>query len=312
MRFYVSKTRNILNGRPWTPEFISDYICLNPLYKVHLRRKDVKILHDSGAFQDVDKDLRLTYQEALNRQLKYEQRYDFLSQRIVSYDRLVDEQLTDQGKKKCRVGEKIGWEYVKDSVDASIFLTQKREELEPRQLVLSCQGTTVEQYISCLKEIIKIASPKDCIGMGGFCIIGRNKTLQPQFFEIQKQAFPIIKEAGIQDIHLFGVTDIPVLRKWEELAKPYNFNLSTDSSAFERRSVFGSVFNPDTGKWKQKYIKADKYINYHPRDLALVNTINGIDYLNNLQKEVVKRDDCSTVCRSDTFSQPSLFNFFTD
>ena len=280
IKFYVSKTGNKLNRRPWVPEFVTDNLCLNPMYgRVRLQRGGVNILLDSGAFQDVDKDKRLTYEEALNRQLKFEQTAGFISQRIVSYDRLVDEQLIDGKKKKCRVDEGNGWEYVKDTVGAAQYLVSQRSILEPRQLVLSNQGTTVEQYIQCLREVLQIAQPRDCIGMGGFCIIGSRKSLQPQFFEIQEKAFTLIKSAGISDIHLFGVTTIPVLEKWSELASPYGFSLSVDSSAAERRSVFGSVFSPDTGKWETKYSREDKYINYHPRDLALINTINFRDYL---------------------------------
>lgn len=261
------------------PEYITDYICLGPYRKVNLQRQNLKILLDSGAFQDIDKDVRLTFDEALSRQLRYEQEVGFISERIVSYDRLVDEQLTERGKIKCRVDVVEGWDYVRESVAAAEYLAGKRDELSPRQLVLSCQGTTIEQYIACLADVLRIARPGDCIGMGGFCIIGRNKSLQPQFFEIQERAFPMIKLARIEDIHLFGVTTMPVLKRWTEIAKPYEFNLSVDSSAFERRSVFGTVFDPDTGKWVQRYTREDKYVNYHPRDLALVNTLNGIDYL---------------------------------
>jgi len=280
LKFYVSKNNNRLNRRPWVPEYITDNLCLNPIYKtVRIYRGGGNVLLDSGAFQDVDKDKRLTYEEALNRQLNFEQAAGFVSQRIVSYDRLVDEQLKEGKKVKCRVDEDNGWEYVKDTVGAAQYLVSQRDKLAPRQLVLSNQGTTTEQYLTCLKEVLRIAQPQDCIGMGGFCIIGARKTLQPQFFEIQEKSFPLIKDAGITDIHLFGVTAIPVLERWVEIARPYDFNLSVDSSSAERRSVFGGVFSPDTGKWEAKYTRQDKYINYHPRDLALINTINFRDYL---------------------------------
>jgi len=33
LKFYVSKNNNRLNRRPWVPEYITDNLCLNPIYK---------------------------------------------------------------------------------------------------------------------------------------------------------------------------------------------------------------------------------------------------------------------------------------
>lgn len=281
--FYASKIKTVLNRKPWIVEKVCDNICLNPHYPVRLRRRDINILMDSGAFQDVDTHTRLLLPEALKRQLLYEKYLGAISHRIVSYDQLVDEQVIKGKKTKCRVDEAIGWDYVATTIEAAKYLASKRSSLKPRQLVLSCQGTTVEQYLDCIKEVLDVSEPGDCIGLGGFCIIGTRPKLQVQFFEIVKRGFPLIKKYGIEDVHLFGVTSIPILKRWSEINTSFGLNLSTDSSSLERAGIFGRVFLPETGSWDRKrYKKEDKYKNYHPRDLSLLNVLNFLEYLDSL------------------------------
>ena len=280
IKFYVSKCGNVLNKKPWNIENIVDNICLNPSRQVKLCKK-VNVLLDSGAFQDVDKNSRLTFSDALDRQLGYEKKLGFKVQRIVSYDQLVDEQVVEGRKIKRRVDPDIGQNFVDVTIQASKFLVNNRMRLTGRQLVLSCQGVSVEQYIYCLGEVLNLAIPSDCIGLGGFCVIGNKPKLIKQFLDISKIAFPMISKCGISDIHLFGVTAARVLLPWYQIAKEYDFNLSIDSSAFERRSIFGEVFRG--GKWYQDFTRIDKYVNYHPNDLGRVNILSGIDFYDNMQ-----------------------------
>lgn len=126
MIFYVSKNHSRLNGRPFRPEFISDHLCLNPLYNTAVERQ-VNILTDSGAFQDVDTAKRLNYSDALDRQLNYEKKVGYISEYLVSYDRLVDEQLIDGEKVKQRWGYSAAEEAVNDTVAAAKFLAENRK-----------------------------------------------------------------------------------------------------------------------------------------------------------------------------------------
>lgn len=281
IRFYVSKVNNKLNGKPSDWETITPYLCVNPLYKVQIAegfRGKVKLLCDSGAFQDV-RGVRLSYDDALRRQLMYENRLDCgMFHRIVSYDHLVDEQLDENGKQiKRRVTEEEGWRYVRDTIDAAEYLDSQRWRLHERQLVLSCQGTTVEQYVSCAESVLAFARPGDCFGMGGFCIVGKNKSLQPQFYEISRRVLPMVVKAGLSDVHLFGVTASNVLREWLTISRGLPLNLSTDSSSMEVNSVMGKIY--DEGVWRKTYEKHQKMVDYHPRDLAASNIRNAVSFL---------------------------------
>lgn len=71
MRFYASKIHNNLNGRPFEPETYCDYLCINPYYKCNVIN-DAKFMIDSGAFQDVGTEKRLSFEDALKRQLDFE------------------------------------------------------------------------------------------------------------------------------------------------------------------------------------------------------------------------------------------------
>lgn len=157
MRYYASKCHDRLNGRQFDIEKDYPYLCLNPMYKATLSVPCEYIL-DSGAFQDVKGD-RLTYAQALDRQLDYEKDVGQQAHAIVSYDRLVDEQKSETGSQfKARVCEDVGEEYVEDTIKASEYLVSQRGRLGNRHLILSCQGTTVEQYLQCLDNIMDIST----------------------------------------------------------------------------------------------------------------------------------------------------------
>lgn len=89
MRFYVSKCHNTLHGMPYNPELKTPNLCLNPYYKVKLLPGcDVSYILDSGAFQDVRGE-RLSFADALRRQLGFEETVGRPAYAVVSYDRLV-------------------------------------------------------------------------------------------------------------------------------------------------------------------------------------------------------------------------------
>lgn len=158
MQFFVSKNHNNLNRKPFSPETETSRICLNPKYGVRLTKppKSLEILLDSGAFQDINDQMRLTFEGALDRQLAFENRVGFTSKYIVSYDRIVDETFNEDGKRvKSRVDGRTARRYVDQTVDAAKFLADHRKELKPRRLVLSNQGVSAGQYTRCVREVCR-------------------------------------------------------------------------------------------------------------------------------------------------------------
>ena len=138
MQYFVSKNHNNLNRRPFTPETITPRLCLNPKYGVTLARpaEEVEVLLDSGAFQDIHDEERLSFKDALQRQRDFEYRVGFCSKYIVSYDRIVDEAVTTDGvRKKTRVDGRTARKYVDETIDAAKHLADNREDLTPRRLV---------------------------------------------------------------------------------------------------------------------------------------------------------------------------------
>ena len=75
-----------MSGKLLRQEFFCKHICISPHYKVWMDNPKASILLDSGAFQDRGKEDRLSFKDALARQLKHEKKMNFISQRIVSYD----------------------------------------------------------------------------------------------------------------------------------------------------------------------------------------------------------------------------------
>jgi hypothetical protein len=297
--FYVSKNHSRLNGRPFRPEIHSDYLCLNPLYNTTIEHP-VNVLTDSGAFQDVDTANRLTFEDALDRQLQYEKKVGYVSEYLVSYDRLVDEQLIEGSKQKQR------WEYdaaeqaVIETVGAAEYLAERRQQLAPRKLILSCQGVTIEQYVRCAKQIIRIMDKQDCFGFGGFCIIGQRRfsitpdgcTFPEQFARIVEQVMPMLQTAGIKRAHVFGVSYLPALKQAYPIALRHGIQFSTDTSSIERNSVIEGKVWSDEG-FRQKLGREWKYTgpdpipagHWHPNVLAHENISRAVRTFRNLKGE---------------------------
>jgi hypothetical protein len=288
VEYFVSKNHDMLNGRPFAPEKSTPRVCLNPKYPVSLSSgtRNVYVLLDSGAFQDLKATERLSPRQALNRQLDFERRVGFESKFIVSYDRIVDESPTVQGhKRKRRVDSTLAGRYVDQTIDAAKFLADNREGLTPRRLVLSNQGVTVEQYVDCVKEILRFSEPTDVVGLGGFCIIGQVPKYSKDYFAVVKRILPMLRRRKIRRMHVFGVGVFKTLIKTHVMCSRFGVIPSYDTSSLELNAVFGRVFRPDLDgvgpsgvHLTTVFDKDDKYRYYHPRDWALIN-LNAVNAL---------------------------------
>ena len=272
MYLYVSKNHNRLNGKPFAPEEIGERVCLNPKYPAVVKAgRGIKVLLDSGAFQDRKKQQRLTFSDALTRQLDFEIDHGFESELIVSYDRLVDEADGTSGRNKKRVAHSTATRYVKETVDAAAYLVDHRRDLGERNLVLSCQGVNSRMYLQCMDDILEMAEPEDVIGMGGFCIVGQRRRLASEFFQVLEGALPRLVKTGIKRLHFFGVGYFPVLVRANLLCRRAGIVPSYDTSSYEFNGTMGRVFNPLAVSLNDVLPKADKRKLYHPADLALMN-----------------------------------------
>lgn len=283
MRYYASKTHNSLNGVEYQPELIA-HLCVNPYYPVKVSNNALFMI-DSGAFQDVGTDSRISFPQALKRQLSFEKKITDNSRpahAIVSYDRLVDEQHTGTTQIKKRVDFSESQEYIEETIKASEYLAGLRSRLAPRKLILSCQGTTTDQYLFCLSQVLNVAQPGDIIGFGGFCIISKSKEYEKQFYEVIEKAFPLIAGKGIRQVHIFGVGIIKVLVQAEMLANYYGIDCSYDTSSYEVNAVMGRVFNPYTYKITGTFDKSQKKTGYVPAKLALFNVKTVCDFWSNM------------------------------
>ncbi len=254
------------------------HFCFEPVHRAHLPSQDCKVLLDSGAFADVRRG-RLTFERALARQLGYEQRNDFVSERIVSYDLLVDEQLQGGRRIKSRWDEGVGWNAVRETVAEAEFIARHRRELLPRQLVLSCQGVTTEQYVQCVREVLEIALPGDCVGLGGWCIVGQRRHLAKLFWQTMDVVLPMIA-SKCHDVHLFGVSYVPLLRDFAVRCRDLGLNASTDTNRFYFELSRGFVFSAETGKSVRAVAKRNLALD---RKLAIQNIETAYRFIANIE-----------------------------
>lgn len=276
MWFYPSKVYSGTKEFPYAPELITQRIMLNPLYKVKtFKTSNIHALCDSGAFQDIDRQTRLTPEEALNRQLAYLKQLRKLFnnplwnyEAISIYDQMVgvDEQIVNGKKIKRRGTEETGILAIKDTLVAAEYYSSQRQQLPP--IIYIAQGINAEQYVQkAVIPLMDLMTTNDYFGFGGFCIIGRQrKKMLPIFFETVVQTIPILKKKGIKRIHIFGVCLKEAIEFLNKQCKNSGILCSTDSSAPELNAVaFGKGYNENL---IANVKHGRKWIDYNPIELA--------------------------------------------
>lgn len=202
------------------------------------------VLLDSGTFSDAPA-ARLSFAAALERQLAWEaaaaRRWErhvhqrpWQVQALVAYDVLVDEKwhgstIATRRKERWTTPE-AAWA-VRETITAAAYLSSQRHRLGDRRLVLPVQGVDAGQYVDCLEGVLGVAEPADWIGLGGWCILGRySRQWMPTYREAIRRAVPMIAQAGVRHVHLFGVLYLPALAPLLWLCDQYGLTLSTDSA----------------------------------------------------------------------------------
>jgi len=286
--FYPSKNHDRLNGLPFAPELITGTAMVNPHHRsVSVAEGTREVMIDSGAFQERDMLRRRAPAEALTRQVAMAQRLALWMATapqfvIVTYDMLigVDEALVDGKRVKRRGTEQTAALAVEETIRSAAYYAANR----PPGIVLafSAQGATVPQYLSCTAALLDLMHPGDMFAFGGFCIIGMQPSLKPQFVETVRQVLPQLRRRGIRRAHILGVCVHDALIAAAALGREHGVLLSTDSSSIEMNSIHGRVWDVAhmrTGRrgspWRQVFTKAEKKgsgpVNYHPCTLALEN-----------------------------------------
>jgi hypothetical protein len=195
----------------------------------------VQGLLDSGAFSDAPED-RLCAPGALQRQLRWEREAErfwgcpWQAEAFVSYDLLIDEKWSGGKRTKKRWSVTEADRAVRVTVDAAEFLASQRQRLAPRQLVLATQGVDARQYEDCVRGVLAHADPADWLGLGGWCILGRQTSWLPTFWASMRAVLPLIRGAGLHRVHLFGVMYEPALGGLLWLCDQHELLLSTDSA----------------------------------------------------------------------------------
>jgi hypothetical protein len=266
---------------------------VNPRYKIKHLLPNTKVLCDSSAFQDIDKGIRLTPEQALKRQLDYRihlQRItndaNFNYESLSIYDQMagVDEQLVCidgcMKKIKQRGSEETAHEAIKQTILAAEYYATQRQTIAT-SVTWIAQGVTPQQYLNdCTLPLLDLFQKGDYYGFGGFCIIGRKrKTMLPLFYETVNLVLPVLRKKNIARVHIYGVCIPEAITYLHEQCKKYGIDASTDSSAPEISALaFGKMYqrngrplDPKGIMKKYKRTVWRKYIDYNPVKLAHAN-----------------------------------------
>lgn len=194
------------------------------------------VLGDSGAFSH-NPDSRWTFPQHLEKVFEWERNFEraqgwetgaFQFAAVASYDVLIDETWVDGDRVKQRWSVAQAQKAVRDTVAAAQYLSEQRHRLGDRKLLLGCQGVTPQQYARCVEQICAVARPQDWIGLGGWCILGRQQHLLPEFEKTLNLIMPLLARR-ISRVHLFGVLWTPALDLFGEACDRFGLQGSTDS-----------------------------------------------------------------------------------
>lgn len=250
IRLYCGIGETAWNKTPVRP---GRYACIAPVYGSTQRSRkenrvsvpqDCLIIQDSGAFSD-GPDNRLNVEQALARQILHAVKYNYTEQvtHVASYDLLIDERWENGRRFKKRWTETSAERAVDITVENARWLSDNRRSIPyTSQLILSGQGVTPQQYKTCTERIMPYMQPGDMFGLGGFCIVGKmRRRMMPVFSETIQQVLPILNEAKVKRVHIWGVLLAEALAQLGYWCNKYNIQLSTDS--------VGPSVKPCLGSW---------------------------------------------------------------
>lgn len=243
-----SKNHDWLNYRAQDVDRRFGRAMVNPHYQSISVCPRAEILVDSGAFQKKDMQNRLTPEQAFKRQRKFEydrRPPDGRPWRLVSYDCLrgVDEELVQTAsgvsRIKTRGSATTAAPAVALTIEAAEYYRKRADDVEGG-IAYSAQGATVEQYLACVRALLDLARPeKDWLALGGFCIIGMQRSLLPQFLETLSQVAPLVRAAGLEQIHVLGVAFPDALVPAAAICRRESIRFSTDTAGFELQAING-------------------------------------------------------------------------
>jgi hypothetical protein len=226
IRFYCGLGEKHYNHHPVVT---GPYACVSPVSGSEVKKVNsvavphgVHVLQDSGAFNDacllfrgqdrhlpMMKQSRLTFKEALKRQEQHATTFDYIGQieARASYDVLIDETWSEDAsgllvRQKKRWSETDADLAVEETVAAAAYLHRHRNGLP---CILSAQGVSPHQYLQCVERIMPYVRTGDIVGLGGWCILGRDHSLLPAFRETMRLVIPFLKREGIRRVHIWGV-----------------------------------------------------------------------------------------------------------
>ena len=226
IRFYCGLGEKHYNHHPVVT---GPYACVSPVSGSKIKKANsvavpqgVHVLQDSGAFNDaclllrgqercvsLMKQCRLNFKDALTRQEQHAARFGYLHQieARASYDVLIDETWTEDAsglliRRKKRWSETDADLAIEETIAAAAYLHHHRNGLP---CILSAQGISPRQYLHCVERILPYVRNGDIVGLGGFCILGRNHSYLPGFRETMRLVIPFLKREGIHQVHIWGV-----------------------------------------------------------------------------------------------------------
>jgi hypothetical protein len=236
--------------------------------------REAIVRQDSGAFSyaclnDEERSVfaiqenRLSFREALEQQERHAEALGYADQieARASYDVLIDETWSQDEfgiltRKKQRWSESTAEEAVKITVAAAAYLGKHRNGIP---CIMSAQGVTPQQYLRCSQQVVRHMQAEDIFGLGGWCILGRRRSLLPMFRETMHLVIPFLGKEGVKQVHLWGCLWGPAIGELLYLCDQYQIVVAVDSVGPTTRPVIRDDKNGIYSSWGYSSWHDSKY-----------------------------------------------------
>lgn len=305
--FYPAKNNDRLNRNTFHPEIFGGRVMINPRYPIRQLARVApwycarcaafhtfpRVRCDSGAFQDIGRrSHRRMPWAALAEQLRLEEQLrwwlgdeTFHFECLFIYDNPagVDEAVLADGTKIKQRGTRLTAEKaVEDTIASARYYATQRHFIKGA-IGWVGQGIDPNQYAACVEAQLPLMQPGDVFAFGGFCIWGRMPAqITPIAYETIERVVPIVKAQGITDFHLLGVMYAPAIEWAAKVADRFGVTFATDGSGPEQAACIGGRGYSEGRQVDAGWLPSDKYISYHPCELAHANIKSYTDWSNGL------------------------------
>jgi len=215
-------------------------VVLSPVHlESNFDASNYKVFIDSGGFTDVHAHKRLTYREALDRQIKIAGRLNATPEMLAGYD-LISPLCFPSSTRKFKSPEND--HAIETTIKAAEWFDKHRDEMLGASPMFILQGAWPSDFMHCLEHIVPLLEEGDTIGFGSSA--SNNDKIKQRLREITAGTCAKLQGTACNKVHYLGLSPINDLCQFDTYCRQRGIDPSYDTSSYIRRCAFGDISAP--------------------------------------------------------------------